>query len=320
LLSRLLAGGGSLRKFRSSLRDTRHRPAELTRSRRAAHLGVLTALLFVGAGCCMFPAGWLIDAVPGMMWPGLVLEEEKSLRHLDEGAWRDFAASGAGAGPACWPALGLLHADLSLRERLREKIEGDRLRADAQLKVLGPISRQQALMSRKSMEEQQALKDKDPASQARTSNRRRDAEEALGFDDKLPQVEAALQNAAYGMLLAWPALWVVGAFLLRGGLSYRIVGIELVRSDGRPALRLQCAWRALLVWAPLTGLLVLSLWLQIRFWSDWDRGDVRLGLHTVATVLWYAALALPAVYAALALARPARAPHDRLAGTYLVPR
>src|SRR5262249_58092433 len=120
--------------------------------------------------------------------------------------------------------------------------------------------------------------------------------------------EAGLRGIALTSVLTWPALWVVWAFLLRGGLSYRIAGIDLVRSDGRPARRVQCAWRALLVWAPVTGLLLLSLWLQIRFWSAWDRGEELLGLHALSTALWYAALALPVVYLAVALARPARAP------------
>ncbi|HEY7152877.1 MAG TPA: hypothetical protein VH575_02860 [Gemmataceae bacterium] len=54
---------------------------------------------------------------------------------------------------------------------------------------------------------------------------------------------------------------MIWAFVARGEFSYRIAGIALVRHDGRPAWRLQCAWRALLVWAPVTGLLALSLWL-----------------------------------------------------------
>jgi hypothetical protein len=127
-------------------------------------------------------------------------------------------------------------------------------------------------------------------------------------------------GAAFVPLVAWPLAWVAWAFLWRGGLSYRVVNLDLVRADGRPALRVQCAWRALLAWAPVTGLLVLSLWLQGRFWSGWYEGGAPVWQHSLATALWYAALALLAVYAAAALARPTRSLHDRLAGTYLVPR
>jgi serine/threonine protein kinase len=101
--------------------------------------------------------------------------------------------------------------------------------------------------------------------------------------------------------VAWLAAVVSWAFLARGGLSLRLLGLSLVRADGRPAGRLRCAWRALLAWAPLTGLVACWLWL------DWDPAG-------------WAALALLPLYAVLALWSPWRAPHDRLAGTYLVPR
>jgi uncharacterized RDD family membrane protein YckC len=98
-----------------------------------------------------------------------------------------------------------------------------------------------------------------------------------------------------------PAVWIVWAFLWRGGLSLPLFGLSLVRADGQPARRLQCAWRAVVVWAPVTALLACWLWLG---WisSGWD------------------ALVLLLLYVVLALWSPERALHDRLAGTYLVPR
>jgi hypothetical protein len=295
---------------------------ELTRARRAVHLGVLTAFLFVGAGCCMFPAGWLAEIAVSAEGPMMIVLEEKDLRSLDDGLCA-LAASCVGAGPASGPPLVQLQADLILRQLLAEKIEADRRRADAQLDVLNPITRQQVLLVRQSVQERQSRKEDDPRYQERARHRlqmyRVYALAAL-TDSSRPDQEAFFMEVMYAAVLAWPVLWVAWAFLWRGGLSYRLMNIDLVRADGRPALRVQCAWRALLVWAPVTGLLVLSLWLQDRFWTDWYEGDVRLWRHSLVTALWYAALALLAVYAALALARPARAPHDRLAGTYLVPR
>jgi eukaryotic-like serine/threonine-protein kinase len=324
LLTRLLAGRGSCRKFRAALRATHDQPAEVSRARRAGHLAVLAALLFVGAGCCMFPAGWLVEAMPGIMRPAFIMEGEKSLKNLDHGAWLEFATSSAGTGPACWPALGQLHADLTLREQLQEKIESDWRRANDQLDLLSPLARQQAVVIQKSTRDQSALMENNPTLQQLEQHRRREhrmfARHALTSTESLSEVEAVLRGITLAPLLAWPALWVAWAFLLRGGLSYHIVGIDLVCADGRPARRWQCAWRALLVWAPVTGLLVLSWWLQIRFWSDWDHGDRHLWQHTLATALWYAAVALLVIYVVLAIARPTRAFHDRLAGTYLVPR
>ena len=123
------------------------------------------------------------------------------------------------------------------------------------------------------------------------------------------------------MLLFWPAVWVVWAFLARGGLSFRLTGLTLVRGNGRPALRVQCAWRALLVWAPVVGLSLASVWLDAAYWSRWDGGRFRpLDALRRSSAAWWAALALLPLYVGLALWRPGKAPHDWLAGTYLVPR
>ena len=80
-----------------------------------------------------------------------------------------------------------------------------------------------------------------------------------------------------------------------------MLGLSLVRADGRPAGRLRCAWRAVLVWPPVTTL--HACW----FWLGWEPA-------------WWAALALLLLYIVLALWSPEHSLHDRLAGTYLVPR
>jgi hypothetical protein len=103
-------------------------------------------------------------------------------------------------------------------------------------------------------------------------------------------------------LAVWPVVWVVWAFCWRGGLSLPLLGLSLVRADGRPAGRLQCAWRAVLVWAPLTVFVTGLVWLP-----------------TLYSLFWWAGAALLALYVVVALWSPGRAPHDRLAGTYLVP-
>ena len=118
----------------------------------------------------------------------------------------------------------------------------------------------------------------------------------------------------------WPAVWVVWAFVFRGGLSYRMMGLALVRGDGRPALRVQCAWRALLVWAPVTGLALASVWLDAAYWSAWPGDGARPWMLAAASAAWWAALALLPLYAATAVWLPRRSLHDWLAGTHLVPR
>jgi len=96
---------------------------------------------------------------------------------------------------------------------------------------------------------------------------------------------------------------------MRGGLSYPLAGLALVGRDGREAGRLNCGLRALLVWAPPSLLLLGSQWLQrhspeavVSAWS-----------------LWLAGLILLVVFGIIALLFPSQGPHDRLAGTVVVP-
>ena len=107
----------------------------------------------------------------------------------------------------------------------------------------------------------------------------------------------------------FPVLWVVGAVVLRGGVSMRLAGIAVVRASGRRAARWRCGVRALLVWLPVAALVAGSAWLQAAYPAA----------AYPAAGLWLAAVALLPVYVVVALKDPARPPQDRLVGTYLVP-
>jgi hypothetical protein len=111
------------------------------------------------------------------------------------------------------------------------------------------------------------------------------------------------------VLVVIPAAWAVGAAVLRGGLSLLLTGVAVVRTDGRRATRRQCGLRAVLVWLPVAGLLVASVWVQ-AYHPAW---------RYAAAALWLAAVGLLPAYVVLALRTPARPPHDRLTGTHLVP-
>ncbi|MFO0947615.1 MAG: protein kinase [Planctomycetota bacterium] len=123
---------------------------------------------------------------------------------------------------------------------------------------------------------------------------------------------ARLENLFGVLAVIWffPALWFVFAFIFRGGLSFLLLGLCLVRSNGRLAFRIQCAWRALLVWGPVAGLLTLSAFLEY----------VAAGHHLLSLLCWWAALALVLVGLLASVWFPSRSPQDRLARTYLVPR
>jgi hypothetical protein len=121
-------------------------------------------------------------------------------------------------------------------------------------------------------------------------------------------------------LLTWPALWVLWAFAARGGISYLIAGLALVRRDGRPAARWQCAWRALVVWLPVTALFIMSLWLNAWYWMAWQPDDPRWWMLVLSRLGWWGGFGLLATFIVLALRSPGRAPNDRVAGTFVVPR
>ncbi len=117
-------------------------------------------------------------------------------------------------------------------------------------------------------------------------------------------------RSVWMVCVGWPLVWVVWGALARGGLSLHLLGMDLSRSDTRPAGRLRCGWRALLVWAPISGLLVGSVWTWIN----------RPSWVVLPWMLWGGAGLLLVGFLALALLYPSRSWHDRLSGTLVVPK
>ena len=146
---------------------------------------------------------------------------------------------------------------------------------------------------------------------------------------------------------------LVGALLFRGS-GMRLLGLEVVTADGRPASRLRILARTALTWAPV--LLVLLITISaiaigeievsagIRPQADLSRGaepritvssgafelgqglGYSLGSVARATrtgfLLWLTPTLLLVMLAGavVAIVHPARGIQDRLAGTWIVPR
>lgn len=103
---------------------------------------------------------------------------------------------------------------------------------------------------------------------------------------------------------------VTMAFVFRGGLVLRVLGIQVVRSDGGVASRLRILLRSVIAWIPVTLSCCFTL-----IASKTNRGiaaDPGMGLVSAWVV--FGALT---VWAALL---PRRGLQDRLAGTCLIPR
>lgn len=115
---------------------------------------------------------------------------------------------------------------------------------------------------------------------------------------------------AWGSIGGWLLLWTLVAALTRGGLSTWLMGLDLVRKDGRPAARWQAALRTLLAWLPIAILLGAAVLLQHDHptWLVWP------------WVLWWLAVLLLGVYVIAALLGPERLLHDRLLGIQVLPR
>lgn len=127
--------------------------------------------------------------------------------------------------------------------------------------------------------------------------------------------------------LAWivPSIFAIGgaawAFGTRGGFAFRLLGLEPLRLDGRPAARWQCALRVLLFWAPQILLLGGALWIDAYYWSNWSRALQGTGWQPwLAWILWWAGIAIMPALLLAALWKPDRGWNDRIVGTVIVPR
>jgi hypothetical protein len=121
----------------------------------------------------------------------------------------------------------------------------------------------------------------------------------------------SVKAMAFPALMLTPVLCMLSAVLFRGGLRHYLLGVRLVRRDGRRAGRLRCAWRALMAWSML---IPLGLWLLLEDFA-WRHRIAYLG-----DLCWGASALLALLLMAVMLRTPARSFHDRLAGTWLVPR
>ena len=206
-------------------------------------------------------------------------------------------------------------ADVALAVAALQPALPDRLRGVAQWEAdRGLADRLEALFARRRADEQAAAGRLPPASRALVGAARRWIDEreedgpgpgdapphpgevaalraaGKGLEDFLDtEARAAVVAAGFflaGLLLVWPALAVTFTFLSRGGLGLRAHGLTLVRGDGRPAGRFRCAWRAAVLWAPFTALLVLSVVLSIlRLGRPGRLRNLRPGRVPVGAVL-----------------------------------
>jgi hypothetical protein len=306
----------SLAAWQKALAAVEDRPAEVTRARRLAHVALLAVFLF--PGLCFF------------LWPGMkacfetvvasfvVADGEAALRALDEGAARDLAGGVLNPDPGTrLAALVQYDADLHARGWLELRLRSVREQHQARHATLSPLGRGYAGLVEGQLIQAAKPGDAGGPRSGSQDDFRRWAESAGHIAPPGDPEDAVGLTFAVVLPIVF---WVPWAFLWRGGLSDRLLGLALVRRDGRPAARWQCAWRALLVWLPVTALVAGSIWLDLAYWNGWIAGRPAAWLAWLSLGSCWLAFALLVAYAILALRWPERGPHDRLAGTRVVPR
>jgi hypothetical protein len=319
-----------LEEFQADLAATRDRPAEVTRGRRAGQVSALATMVLTS--CCWWWILVLVLVSPPFF--GLTSNNEQiraadqALGELEAGAAHELAASALHPDP--WVRLAAAcrwEEDRRLAERLRVQMAEDRRALRGRMKCLSPFPRR-VLRDMNVLEELSPAEPDGPGGVAAFSGEdfRFKAELALAMPRALEAVGwgpsqpfPAMVVGALACLL-WLSAWAVVAFLARGGVSFLLVGIVVVRRDGRRASRLRCAGRAVLAWAPVAALLLLGVCLDAWHVGTWRQLGYRPWLWWLAAAAWWSAEGLLPAYAALALWSPARSLHDRLAGTCLVPR
>jgi hypothetical protein len=327
LLNRLLGGPRPFRdaaEFRAELERIRTRPAEVTHGLRAAQIVVLGASVFVGV-VCMLVAGWLAGVLMLIVLRETQKEVPEVVRNLEAGTARDFVSTLVAPDPLVRAVnAGLTGADLDLAERVRRQsgtVDQELLAreqgADWPSRAVYRMA-EQLIERRESGQGPDA--DDSPGTGDASTDYRGAAARWVREAGSAPKRDGEVRAAALAIIGIFPALWVASALLFRGGVIYPLMGLSLVRADGRRAGRLRCAWRALLVWAPLAGLLAGGILLDEWYWYAAPTGRGHAWVLWLAESLRWAALALLAVYPVLAIRSPRQCLHDRLAGTFLVPR
>jgi hypothetical protein len=317
LLLPLLGGArpySRVKQVQAALAAGRGRPQEVTRPRRLAHLAVQA--LFLTPGLVLMIVGGCVHTVVPPIALGVASQEQEAVRRdLEQETWREFVAGAVRPDPASrLGALAQLDADLRLGRGLDDRLRRDERERQALRRSLSRPAREYSAFIEQQIHAVVRAGAEEPSGKPGPRrivrfHARWEASLRPAFDFRPLAVFAAVA------IVLPPVGWALWAFAVRGGLSFRVLGLLLVGADGRPAARWRCAWRALLVWAVPVALVLAAIGLDV-----WDRTGSRTWVPWASFFCWWAPGVLLLAYAALALCHPARAPHDRLAGTWLVPR
>jgi hypothetical protein len=297
--------------FLRELESIREKPVEVTRWQRFVQIAIVSAVGFLTLSCCF---GGIV-LYPVSTAPNQLHLEAFLMRELEKVSVRDLAIAAVQPDPSLrLTGLARYTQDLELLAELQAHHEHEQSLLEDRMKWLNP-------WTRVGMKQQMEMSDDFYRKIYGSANIRQVAEATMEMHRQ--QQEFLPWWASIVSLLTLTFLWFLWSTLTRGGLLQKAVGMELVRNDGRRAGFLQCAYRAALFWAPIVVLLSISVTLDGTYWKNWDDPVWRDGQRWrlwLSFITWWLGVGLLPLYFIRAMWIPSRSLHDRIAGTWLVPR
>ena len=309
----------SLADLQGWLRYVRSQPAEVTRLRRSAQLLIMSVCaLFTGLGMLI-----LLPVVMAMILTMIStlnnVQLERVLQDYERVQAAELVLAGASAidpVSAFAQAVGLPHDDYLLAE-MRKQVSLAEAHISAQRESAGSLTQWYLAI----MEPQLALQKRLIQDERWSVDLRDQAPFTIKQSQEfIQEIRTEGVFIALAIALPWPILAVLWAGLFRGGLTHYLMGLALVRRDGRFAGILRCAWRALLVWTPVAACFIGSTVLLLHYWGSWTPQGSPFWMLLLSTGLWYLGTLLLFAWFAIGVCWPRRGPQDVLSGTYLVPR
>jgi hypothetical protein len=288
---------------------------------------MLAVFLYFGMSCCV------VGPALGTLGPtsfvtmgtrSVALREGRELyASLEADAVSDFVGNVLSPQPfvrlaaACPEAEDELHLRYDLLKRLNE----DDAELQARLAATTVLGRNMYEQFLQGVEQRQASGLSDTGLPKPTSAA--DRRSAVRFWIARQEITAVMDivMTAAGVFLLVGGLLVLMFFagVFKGGLSYYLLGLALVRADGSRAGWWRCVWRNLVTWAPPFALLMAAAVLESWYWSVAAPADRQAWLLGLVTVVRWAGILLVVTYPLLAIAFPRRSLNDKLAGTHIVP-
>jgi uncharacterized RDD family membrane protein YckC len=289
-----------LQSFQQALAECHTLPAQATPGMRAAQVGLMASL--AGPGLALM----FITALAYHLWAGLYLAEQANQADLVRvGLANTQIREQWSNDPIISDALSSNNVD-ETAAHLEKLINTLRYEIDKRKQKLTRPERH-ILEWLEQFDKQSADPSELRLEQVRTSIIFAEIYQETG---QLPLVAREIIFGILGFMMLLCVVAFVGfAFVFRGGLSYLLSGLALVRHDGRPAGRFRCAIRELFIWTPVIAALSVAVLVQFK-WPDWGFGRAMVSAGC---------LGLLGAYVLLAVRFPQQGLHDKIVGTYVVP-